>query len=107
MLVGGLFILIIADVILAFASKPELALVGVALWGLHMGMTQGIFAKLVADAVPADLRGSAFGIFNLVSGVALLFASVVAGVAWSILGSGATFVIGAGFAFLTQEARGS
>ena len=101
LLVGGLFILIIADVILAFASKPELALVGVALWGLHMGMTQGIFAKLVADAVPADLRGSAFGIFNLVSGVALLFASVVAGVAWSILGSGATFMIGAGFAFLT------
>ena len=101
LLVGGLVVLIIADAILAFAAKPVLALVGVALWGLHMGMTQGIFAKLVADAVPADLRGSAFGVFNLVSGVALLFASVVAGVAWSILGSGATFVIGAGFAFLT------
>lgn len=101
LLIGGLLVLIIADAILATAATPSLALVGVALWGLHMGMTQGIFAKLVADAVPADLRGSAFGIFNLVSGVALLFASVVAGVAWSLLGSGATFVIGAGFAILT------
>ena len=101
LLISGLFVLIIADGILALAAKPVVALVGVALWGLHMGMTQGIFAKLVADAVPADLRGSAFGIFNLVSGVALLFASVVAGIAWSLFGSGATFLIGAGFALLT------
>ena len=101
LLVGGLLVLVFADVILALATKPLVALIGVALWGLHMGMTQGIFAKLVADAVPADLRGSAFGIFNLVSGVAILFASVVAGVAWSLLGSGATFVIGACFALIT------
>lgn len=101
LLVGGLLVLIVADGLLAMATSPLSSLSGVALWGLHMGMTQGLFAKLVADAAPAELRGSAFGIFNLVSGVALLLASVIAGVAWSFFGPEATFLIGAGFALLT------
>jgi len=71
---------------------------GVALWGLHMGLTQGILATLVADTVPEDLRGTGFGAFNLVSGAALLAASVIAGVLWDWAGAGATFLAGAGFA---------
>ena len=101
LLMGGLIVLVIADVVLAIATTSLGALLGVALWGLHMGMTQGLFAKLVADTVPARLRGSAFGVFNLVSGLALLFASVVAGVAWSTIGPEATFGIGGGLALLT------
>lgn len=101
LLIGGLLVLILADGLLAVAAKPLSALFGVALWGLHMGMTQGLFTKLVADAAPAELRGSAFGVFNLVTGVALLLASVVAGVVWSFFGPGTTFVIGAGFALVT------
>lgn len=101
LLLAGLVVLVVADGLLAVSAGPELALIGVALWGLHMGLTQGLFAKLVADAAPAALRGSAFGVFNLVTGGALLLASVVAGVVWSILGAGTTFVIGAGFALIT------
>jgi MFS family permease len=70
---------------------------GVALWGIHMGMTQGLLATMVADTAPADLRGTAFGFFNLVSGVALLIASTVAGLLWDQLGASFTFYGGAGF----------
>ena len=73
---------------------------GVALWGLHMGLTQGIFAALVADAAPERLRGTAFGVFNLASGVVLLGASVVAGELWTLHGAGATFYAGAAFALV-------
>ena len=62
-----------------------------------MGLTQGLFAKLVADTAPAALRGTAFGIFNLVTGIALLMASVIAGVLWSAWGASATFIAGAVF----------
>ena len=79
-------------------------LVGVALWGVHMGMTQGLLATMVADAAPADLRGTAFGFFNLVSGVAMLVASVLAGLLWDTLGAPATFVAGAAFCALTLAA---
>ena len=65
---------------------------------MHMALTQGLLSKLVADAAPAALRGTAFGIFNLVSGVALLMASVIAGSLWSAYGPAVTFVAGAGFA---------
>ena len=71
---------------------------GSVLWGLHMACTQGLLAKLVADTAPARLRGTAFGIFNLVSGVALLLASVIAGALWSAFGASATFLAGAAFA---------
>ena len=70
-------------------------------------MTQGLLAALVADAAPADLRGTAFGVFNLVSGVAMLLASVVAGLLWDWLGPGATFTAGAAFAGLTLLALGA
>ena len=74
------------------------AFVGIALWGLHMALTQGLMAKLVADRAPPELRGSAFGMFNLAAGVAMLFASVVAGLLWDRLGANSTFLAGAGFA---------
>ena len=99
-LVWGLGILVVADLVLAVATSPLTALTGAALWGLHMGFTQGLLAKLVADNVPATLRGTAFGIFNLVSGVALLLASVIAGALWSVFGAPATFLAGAAFAAL-------
>ncbi|MEA3002708.1 MAG: hypothetical protein QOH81_1496, partial [Sphingomonadales bacterium] len=73
---------------------------GILLWGAHMALTQGLMAKLVADAAPARVRGSAFGLFNLVSGVALLFASLFAGLLWDRAGPSATFISGGGFAAL-------
>jgi MFS family permease len=100
LLLFGLVVLVVADIVLAIAVSPPTALLGAALWGLHMAFTQGLLSKLVADAAPADLRGTAFGIFNLVSGGALLLASVVAGSLWSLLGASATFLAGASFAGL-------
>ncbi|MEO6165119.1 MAG: MFS transporter [Candidatus Binatia bacterium] len=101
LLLLGLALLIFADLVLAMAQSPWQVSVGAALWGLHMGFTQGLLAKLVADSAPAELRGSAFGIFNLVSGVAMLLASVIAGALWQLAGPSATFVAGALFAALT------
>lgn len=97
----GLVLLIAADVVLAVAASPLLVFVGSALWGLHMAFTQGLLSKLVADTAPADLRGTAFGLFNLVSGSMLLVASVIAGILWSAFGAPATFLAGAGFATVT------
>ena len=94
----GLALLIAADIVLAFTASPLLVLAGAALWGLHMAFTQGLLSKLVADTAPAGLLGTGFGIFNLVSGVMLLLASVIAGSLWSTLGAPATFLAGAGFA---------
>jgi len=91
-------VLVLADLALAFVGGLEGLALGVALWGLHMGMTQGLLAAMVADAAPADLRGTAYGMFNLVGGLALLAASVVAGALWDAFGSRATFLAGAGFA---------
>ena len=94
----GLVCLILADLVLALVSGLAGAFVGIALWGLHMALTQGLMAKLVADRAPPELRGSAFGMFNLAAGVAMLFASVVAGLLWDRLGASSTFLAGAGFA---------
>ena len=93
----GFYLLIAADLVLAFAGGLAAAALGVALWGLHMGLTQGVLSALVADAAPADQRGSAFGVFNFVSGVAALIASLVAGGLWDAIGPGATFLAGALF----------
>lgn len=101
LLAVGLGVLIAADAVLALATDWPMLLVGVALWGLHMGITQGLLAAMVADTAPDDLRGTAFGLFNLVSGVAMLLASVIAGVLWARLGAQATFVAGGVFALLT------
>jgi MFS family permease len=100
LLVFGLGLLIVADVILAMAVSPPLAFLGVAFWGLHMAFTQGLLSKLVADTAPSGLLGTAFGVFNLVSGGVLLLASVIAGSLWSIYGASATFIAGASFAAL-------
>jgi MFS family permease len=100
LLIVGLAMLVAADLVLAVAASPLLAFLGAAMWGMHMGVTQGLFAKLVADTALGELRGTAFGIFNLVSGGALLLASVVAGALWSAFGAPATFLTGAAFAML-------
>jgi MFS family permease len=100
LLLSGLGVLVIADVVLALAASPWAALLGAAFWGLHMALTQGLLSKLVADTAPARLRGSAFGIFNLVSGASLLLASVIAGSLWSVFGAAATFIAGGSFAIL-------
>jgi MFS family permease len=93
----GLGALIAADLVLAAARSAAVVFGGVALWGLHMGLTQGLQATLVAASAPTDLRGTAFGLFNLLTGLMLLLASVVAGLLWSRLGPSATFFAGAIF----------
>ena len=98
LLSAGLVTLIAADLVLAGAQSLAAVGLGVALWGLHLGMTQGLLATMVADAAPAHLRGTAFGVFNLASGVAMLAASVFAGLLWDRLGPGVTFYAGAVFA---------
>ena len=104
LLAWGLVVLIAADALLAFSDRGAPAWLGIALWGLHMAMTQGLLATMVADTAPADLRGTAFGMFNLVSGVALLVASGLAGLLWDRLGASATF--GAGILFATLALAG-
>jgi MFS family permease len=101
LLAAGLVLLIAADLVLATWSSWPAVIVGVMLWGMHMAVTQGLFATMVAAAAPADLRGTAFGFFNLMSGAALLVASVLAGLLWDWLGASATFLAGAAFAALT------
>jgi MFS family permease len=98
LLAWGLVVLIAADLILASDKQWATLLAGVALWGLHMGMTQGVLAAMVADTAPIDLRGTAFGFFNLVSGVAMLVASGLAGWLWDTHGASTTFWGGATFA---------
>lgn len=94
----GTFVLIVADLALAFAGSASTVFFGVALWGLHMGLSQGILTALVADEAPAELRGTAFGMFNLICGLALFSASVLAGYLWKTLGPTYTFCAGAIFA---------
>jgi len=91
----GLLVLIAADIVLAVSSHWLGILFGVALWGIHMGMTQGLLAAMIANTAPADLRGTAFGMFNLMSGVAMLLASVGAGILWETSGASSTFYAGA------------
>jgi MFS family permease len=97
-LVTGFATLIVTDIVLALAPNLFAVMAGVALWGLHMGMTQGLLAALVADEAPAKLRATSFGVFNFVSGIALLLASLIAGALWEIVGPSATFMAGAAFA---------
>ncbi len=109
LLAWGIVLLIISDLVLALAGNVWMVGLGAALWGLHMGATQGLLSVLVADAAPADLRGTAFGVFNLVSGLALLAASVIAGSLWTACGPAMTFYAGAAFsvvALLGLLARG-
>lgn len=106
----GLVILIGADLALAHSNDWTWVWAGITLWGLHMGITQGLLATMVADAAPAELRGTAFGFFNLVSGIAMLFASALAGLLWDTLGAPMTFAAGAALSAMALVAilfRGS
>jgi MFS family permease len=100
----GLAVLIGADLALAYSNQTPWVWLGIALWGLHMGITQGLFARMVADTAPAELRGTAFGFFNLVSGMAILVSSVLAGVLWDQYGAALTFLVGAAFSVLAAAA---
>ena len=101
LLAWGLVALIAADALLAWRNQGAVLWAGIALWGLHMAMTQGLLATMVADTAPDDLRGTAYGFFNLMSGLALLLASVVAGLLWDQLGASVTFIAGAVFSGAT------
>lgn len=98
LLLSGLAALIASDLILATAAATGPVLAGAVIWGLHMALTQGLFSKLVADTSPEALRGTVFGIFNLVVGISALFASLIAGALWASIGPAATFLAGAAFA---------
>ena len=100
LLVAGLVTLAAADCALAYSNHWSSMLVGIVLWGLHLGLTQGLLATMVADTAPEDLRGTAFGFFNLASGVALLAASGLAGLIWDQLGAPFTFLAGSVFCLL-------
>jgi MFS family permease len=104
LLAWGLVVLIAADLVLASGNQWTTILAGVALWGVHMGMTQGLLATMVADTAPADLRGTAYGFFNLMSGLAMLVSSGLAGWLWDGYGPASTFYAGAAFAALTLAA---
>ena len=93
----GLVVLLLADLVLAYSNAWPVVLAGVALWGIHMGMTQGLLATMVANTAPADLRGTAYGFFNLLCGLAMLAASVTAGWMWEGFGAASTFYAGAAF----------
>ncbi|MDJ0926225.1 MAG: MFS transporter [Gammaproteobacteria bacterium] len=104
LLVAGFIVLIVGDLVLAAADDIWLVMLGVVLWGLYMGLTQGVLAALVADTAPAQLRGTAFGLFNLVSGIAFLCASVIAGWLWDQYGPSAPFIASAVFASVALAA---
>ncbi|HPC46784.1 MAG TPA: MFS transporter, partial [Deltaproteobacteria bacterium] len=94
---AGIAVLAASNLVMAVSGSPLTAALGVAMWGLHLGLTQGILASLVADTSPEDLKGSAFGLFSLASGVAMLAASLTAGLLWDLWGPQATFIAGACF----------
>ena len=103
----GMAVLVVADLVLARATGVAALLAGVGLWGVHMGMTQGLLATMVADTAPDDLRGTAFGVFNLVAGLSMLLASGLAGWLWDAVGAAATFYVGAAMATAALALLGS
>jgi MFS family permease len=100
-LLVGIALVVTADVVLALSTDYLQVIAGCCLWGLHLGFTQGVLSKMVADTSPPDLRGTAFGVFNLLMGAALLLASVAAGALWDSVGPQATFLVGGGFALVS------
>jgi MFS family permease len=100
LLASGIACLIVANLLLALGTTIALVMIGIMFWGLHMALTQGLFASLVADTAPESLRGTAFGVFNFAGGIAMLAASVLAGGVWHAVGPLATFLAGAGFAMV-------
>jgi MFS family permease len=104
LLIAGLAVLVVADAVFALVATPAGVLTGAALWGLHMGLTQGLLSRIVADAAPPESRGSAFGVFNLATGLAMLVASALAGILWSLSGARMTFLVGGALALLAAGA---
>ncbi len=98
--------LLAADLVLASGMNWIALFSGVALWGVHMGMTQGLLATMVADTAPEDLRGTAYGVFNLAVGLAMLAASTLAGVLWDAFGAASTFYAGAAICLVALSAIG-
>lgn len=101
LLMFGCIVLVLANVVLAWAKTPAVALAGAAIWGLHMGFTETVLSAMVADSAPSQLRGTAFGVFNLLRGMLLLAASVIAGVLWEHAGARATFLVAGGLAAIS------
>jgi MFS family permease len=97
----GMLMLVLGDVVLACATTPTVVMIGVAIWGVHMGASQGVLAALITDVTAPEHRGTAFGVFGLISGIAVLIASAVAGVLWDQVSPAATFWVGAGLALTT------
>ncbi|MFV0476031.1 MAG: MFS transporter, partial [Pikeienuella sp.] len=98
LLLWSLFFLAAAHLVLAFAATVWVYLLGTMLWGLHMGFSQGLLGAMIAGAAPDAMKGSAFGAFNLVTGVVVLIGNTAAGWFWMSMGSAAPFLIGAGLA---------
>lgn len=94
LLTSGIALLVASDLILTLADRPWVVLAGVLLWGLHFGVTQGLLATLIADAVPDARHGTAFGIFNFASGFAMVAAGAGGGVVWDLWGPSALFAAG-------------
>lgn len=106
LLAAGLVLLAIADLLLGAGTSMSIVWIGVAVWGLHMGFTQGLLSAMVADTAPQALRGTAFGIFNLACGVCMLVSSALAGWLWDRRGASATFFVGAAFAAISLASYG-
>jgi MFS family permease len=104
LLVAGMLVLAVADVVLALAGGLVGLFAGIALWGLHMGLTQGLFAAYIADLAPGELRGTAFGVFNLATGFVLLLASALSGFVWDAFSPAATFWMGGALALVGAAA---
>jgi MFS family permease len=100
LVVIGFAALVLAQGALAAATTPVLVFLGASLWGVHLGVTQGVLSALVADLAPADLRGTAFGVFHLMSGLAILIGSSAAGWVWDAAGAGAMFALAAAVSLL-------
>ena len=106
LLLAGFGVLALANLVLGLSGSLTAVFIGVALWGLHMGLTQGLLAAMVADAAPPELRGTAFGLYNLATGAALIAGNVLAGLAWTGIGAEATFLGAAGLAALATVLGG-
>lgn len=98
---GRLVLLIAGDLLMVYGDNLGVLALGVILWGLHMGFAQGVLSALIADTAPQHLRGTGFGLFNLITGLKMLAASVIAGAFWQGFGSSITFYAGTGFAALS------
>lgn len=98
LLLFGIVAIAASHVALGLGSNLTVVFVGVGLWGVHMALTQGILARMVADCAPPELVGSGFGLFSLFNGLALLVGSVAGGILWEEIGARATFLAAAGFA---------